>query len=229
MGLVLGLGALVIFLSVVRSFFTFFCTIRASQRLHDKMTWSVLRAKIEFFDTNPLGRILNRFSADVGVNDDQLPATLYDFLVCLGIVLGSLFTSISVLPITLVALLPLIVYFIRLRRTFLSTSRELKRIDGVSRSPIHAMLSESLSGIATIRTNSAVDYFREEFERTHDSNIRAFFYFIACSRWLGFRLDIIVFFLITTSSLSAVLFNDQGENERISNIILYLSRRYHIH
>lgn len=210
-GLVLGLGALVIFLAIIRALFAFFFTIKASQRLHDKMTSQVMRAKIEFFDTNPLGRILNRFSADVGVNDDQLPTTLFDFLVCAGIVLGGVATSVSVLPITLLAVPPLLWYFMRLRRTFLSTSRELKRIEGVTRSPIHAMLNESLNGIATIRSNAALGYTQERFESLHDSNIRAFFIFIASSRWLGFRLDLILFYLVALCSFLAVLFNEQGK------------------
>mmetsp|Transcript_5398 Transcript_5398/g.7760 ORF Transcript_5398/g.7760 Transcript_5398/m.7760 type:complete len:152 (-) Transcript_5398:1206-1661(-) len=151
------------------------------------MTQSVLRSKIEFFDTNPLGRILNRFSADIGITDELLPQTMHDFLSSGFIVTGGIVTSLVVLPITLVALPPLLCYFVRVRRTFLTTSRELKRLEGVARSPIFAMLSESLSGISTIRSNGAILYFRGKFEETHDTHTRAFFEFIATSRWLGSR------------------------------------------
>ena len=54
------------------------------------MAEAILRAKIQFFDTNPLGRILNRFSADVGIMDDQLPRTLSNFWVNAFMVLGSI-------------------------------------------------------------------------------------------------------------------------------------------
>ena len=70
-----------IVLSFVRTYTTFYFFIRTAQNLHDKMTQAMLRARISFFDTNPIGRILNRFSADVGVTDDQLPSTLYDLYV----------------------------------------------------------------------------------------------------------------------------------------------------
>ena len=62
--LILSLTLSVVFLSIVRAIFSFFIFIKASQRLHDKMLESVIDTKIQFFDTNPLGRILNRFSAD---------------------------------------------------------------------------------------------------------------------------------------------------------------------
>ena len=200
----------VIILAVVRSIGTVDGTSRASRSLHNKMAWSVLRAKIEFFDTNPLGRILNRFSADVGITDDLLPFTLFDFLVGFFFILGGIATTISVLPFTTIAFFPLLAYFFYLRRVFLSSSREIKRLDGISRSPIHDMLSESLNGIATIRTNSAVEYFQSKFEGAHDTNIRAYFSFISIARWLGFRLDFILFLFVALSSYSAVLFHNQG-------------------
>jgi hypothetical protein len=68
-----GTTVLWILLSVFRAQMSFFILIRCSKRLHDDMAKAVLRAKISFFDTNPFGRILNRFSADVGIVDEVLP------------------------------------------------------------------------------------------------------------------------------------------------------------
>lgn len=75
--LVGGTGCALVVLAVVRARLSFFCLIRGSRTLHDAMTEAVLRAKISFFDTNPLGRILNRFSADVGIVDEILPRKFY--------------------------------------------------------------------------------------------------------------------------------------------------------
>jgi ATP-binding cassette subfamily C (CFTR/MRP) protein 4 len=100
-GIVLGLVLAVCLFAIIRAFLSFFFTVEASKALHDAMTRSVLRSKIEFFDVNPIGRILNRFSGDVGSNDDQLPTTLFDFLVVLFLVLGALISAVSVIPITL--------------------------------------------------------------------------------------------------------------------------------
>eukprot|EP00977_Amphora_coffeiformis_P028944 scaffold37996_cov191-Amphora_coffeaeformis.AAC.2 len=195
--LVVGLALSVLVLALVRAFFSLELLVLASRRLHDKMTEAVLRAKISFFDTNPMGRILNRFSADVGIADDLMPQTLFDFLVISFIVLGSLVTAISTLPYALAAIPPLAWYFFSVRGTFVASTRELKRLEGLARSPIFAMLSEALSGIATIRSNDSVKYFMEKFEEIHDGHTRAFFAFLSASRWVGFRMDAIVVMFLT--------------------------------
>lgn len=108
-GLIIGIAAVLVILAIVRAFSSFRLTVTASQHLHDRMTEAVLRAKIEFFDTNPLGRIMNRFSADVGSNDDLLPTTLFDFSVIAFMVIGALITTVITLPFTLIAIPPLMV------------------------------------------------------------------------------------------------------------------------
>ena len=195
------------FLRAVLSFRVFVCT---SKRLHDSVLRSVLRAKIEFFDTNPLGRIVNRFSADIGTADEIFPLTVYDFLVGVFVVLGSIVTIVIVLPFMILFLPPLIWFFLRLRKIFTQTSRELKRIEGLSRSPIFAILSESLNGIDTIRVNKKVEFFKNKFECAHNMHTRAYFAFVASSRWFAFHLDVLSFALMAAASIFAVVFHDQG-------------------
>lgn len=52
--------------------------LRASRTLHDKMFRGIIRAAMKFFDTNSSGRIINRFSKDIGVIDLTLPLVLYE-------------------------------------------------------------------------------------------------------------------------------------------------------
>jgi ATP-binding cassette subfamily C (CFTR/MRP) protein 4 len=174
------------------------------------MLRSVLRAQISFFDTNPQGRILNRFSADVGICDETLPLTVYDFAVGFFVVLGSVATAVTVLPFILLTLPLLLWMFWYLRRIFVATSRELKRLEGMGRSPIFIMLSESLEGISTIRTNGKIEYFSKSFETLHDGHTRAYFAFTFSSRWFAFQMDLLAFVLMSCASILAVLFQDQG-------------------
>ncbi len=209
LSMILSITGCVILSSVLRANISFYKVIKTSQLLHNKMLRSVLRAKIEFFDINPMGRILNRFSADVGILDETFPFTIHDFTVGFFVVLGSIITAAIVLPFILLVVPPLIVLFMRLRKTFVCTTRELKRLEGIARSPIYAMVSESLDGIATIRTNSKIGYFMGKFEKMHDAHTRANFAFIASSRWFAFQLDTLSFALLSSASLLSVLFHHQ--------------------
>jgi len=105
---------------------------------------------------------------------------------------------------------PLVYYFVVVRKIFVTSTRELKRLESVARSPIFAMMNESLSGIATIRANDAKNYFREKFEDVHDAHTRAFFSFIASSRWVGFRMDTLAFLMTALVCFLSVLFQTRG-------------------
>ncbi|GMI15445.1 hypothetical protein TrVE_jg3537 [Triparma verrucosa] len=198
--------------SFIRTIAAFHYCVDAAKYLHDKMTKIVLRARISFFDTHPMGLVLNRFSADVGTTDDLLVATLFDFCLCGFMSLGGVLTAAYALPIILVCIPFLLFYFVRLRQTFIKSSREIKRVESSSRSPVFSMLSEGLNGLTTIRAfPKSPEYFAGLFEERQNDNIRAFFAFIACTRWLGFRLDAICFVLLMFASYLAVVFQSHTD------------------
>merc|ERR1719233_769353 len=58
--------------------------LRTSCFLHNHALTQVMRTDIQFFERNPLGRILNRFSKDIGLMDDMLPQTWMDSIRCLS-------------------------------------------------------------------------------------------------------------------------------------------------
>ena len=116
--IVLGLVFIVIILAVVRAYLLFSFTIESSKCLHDKMLGHVLRSKMSFFDLNNSGKIINRFSSDVGSNDDILPTTLAECFVFSFVVLGALVATCYFLPLTLSICPPLLLCFLFVRRIF---------------------------------------------------------------------------------------------------------------
>lgn len=65
-------------ISLIRGYVFFLLCMRASVSLHDKLFRNLVRAPMKFFETNPIGQILNRFSRDTGIVDDILPLTAFD-------------------------------------------------------------------------------------------------------------------------------------------------------
>lgn len=94
-------------------------------------------------------------------------------------------------PAFIALIIPLSLMYIFIQRYYLRTSRELKRLDSVSRSPIYAHFQESLGGISTIRAYRQQNRFELENEWRVDANLRAFFPSISANRWLAVRLEFI--------------------------------------
>lgn len=127
-----GLIVLTIGITLIRSWAFFWMCLRASMRLHDRMFRSISRATMRFFNTNTSGRILNRFSKDMGVVDEMLPMALID-----SIQIGmSLITAIIVIAVANVWLLiPTVIVsivFYYLRIFYLATNHSIKRLEGIS-------------------------------------------------------------------------------------------------
>ena len=144
-------GACFIF-TIIRAYGFLLVLLKCAQRLHDKMVVAILQAPVLFFDSNPVGRILNRFSNDIGCVDELLPKT---FLAAMQRVLA-IFVQILVTVATNVWLMflvvPISVLVVFLSNYYLKTARELKRLESISRSPVLAHFSETVIGLDTIRT-----------------------------------------------------------------------------
>ena len=117
---------------ITRSLLMFYILVNSSQTFHNKMLESILRAPVLFFNRNPTGRILNRFSKDTGHMDDLLPQIIQDFMQTFLLVMGVVGVMVVVIPWTVIPLIPLGIIFFVLRRYFLETSRDVKRLECTS-------------------------------------------------------------------------------------------------
>ena len=153
---------------IIRAFGFYLVSLRCSERLHNKMVAAILQAPVLFFDSNPVGRIMNRFSKDVGCMDEVIPRK---FLSAVQLVL-LMFTSVLLPTVInswlLFAVVPLPLFAVLaglISRYYLKTSRELQRMESISRSPVYSHFSETLDGLETIRTRNKEEDFVEEFCR----------------------------------------------------------------
>ncbi|KAL4220738.1 Multidrug resistance-associated protein 4 [Mactra antiquata] len=200
-----GIIGSVFLFGLLRALMFFKVTVDASQHLHNRMFASILRSHIGFFDTNPVGRILNRFSKDVGHMDDLLPITFFDFVQCALLILGIIIVAGVVNPWVFIVVGPLIVLFVVIRRYYIRTSRHIKRLEATTRSPVFSHLSASLQGLHTIRAFGVQDKFIEEFDNHQDLHTESWFLFLTSSRWLAIRLDWLCAMFVTAVSFCCVL------------------------
>nr|CAD7261608.1 unnamed protein product [Timema shepardi] len=177
----------------------------AARVMHNVMLKGVLRAPLTFFDVTPLGRIISRFSKDVDVLDSSLPQQISDCIFCLFEVIATLFVISYSTPIFVSVILPIALLYYFIQRFYVATSRQLKRLESISRSPIFSHFGETVSGATTIRAYGLRQQFEQESEEKVDLNQRCYYPGIVANRWLAVRLEMIGNFIIFFASLFAVL------------------------
>ncbi|CAG9854733.1 unnamed protein product [Phyllotreta striolata] len=161
----------------------------ASTKLHNQMFVNIVNSPMRFFNTNPSGRILNRFSKDIGALDETLPMCMLDtiqiglYVASISVVIGSLTVWIMI-PTLVIAVL-----FYLMKVVFVHTTRDIKRIESVTRSPIFTHLSASLQGLTTVRAFKAQSILKSEFDNYQNLNSAAYFLYVGANRTFGFWLD----------------------------------------
>lgn len=194
-----------IILSFIQAIMFTKMTMKSTKGLHSKMIVAVLRSPQLFFDQNPSGRILNRLGKDQAIVDELLPNSAQSMMENLIGCLGSIAMIAVVIPWFLLALPPFMFLFFYLQCRYTAVSRELKRLDGISRSPVYAYFTETLQGITSVRAYGQGERLHEQFSRLIDANHRAYILFVHLSRWFALRLDFSATICITMAALLVVL------------------------
>ncbi|KAF2894912.1 hypothetical protein ILUMI_11261 [Ignelater luminosus] len=195
-------------LALIRSFsFSSYC-MRASTHLHDNLFSNIIYAPMLFFNTNTSGRILNRFSKDVGSIDDHVPVVALDLIQSLLGILGRTVMIALVNPWLLLVTIIITIIFCLLRIVYMRTSRSLKRLEGITRSPVFSHLSASLQGLTTIRAFEAEGILEKEFDDHQDLHTCVWYLYVTCSRAFAFWLDSICVVYIALVTFSFFLVDE---------------------
>ncbi|CAG2110822.1 unnamed protein product, partial [Medioppia subpectinata] len=160
---------------LVRSGTWFVMCIQASVNLHNSIFFRLMRTPIAFFDNNPVGRILNRFTKDIGVVDEQLPAVSYDLNLIFTQIIGSVVVVALVNPYLIIPAIFLLALIWIIRWVYLKTGRDFKRYEGMARSPLYNHMTTTLSGLSTIRAFKAQEVFRQQYYVYQNDHTSAYF------------------------------------------------------
>uniref|UniRef100_A0A1I8BIX4 ABC-type glutathione-S-conjugate transporter n=1 Tax=Meloidogyne hapla TaxID=6305 RepID=A0A1I8BIX4_MELHA len=185
-------------------------SVTASIRLHGPLLDRVLHAPISFFDTTPLGRILNRFGKEFDVVDLRLASTFRMLGFSLLMVL-QVFILISLsLPIFTLLIIPTVLVYGLILRYFIPTSRQLQRLTSVTRSPLYNLFAETINGTTSIRAYGVAQTFFNHFCSKVDIQIGCRYFALIANRWLSVRLELIGNLMILFCSVMAVFSRDWG-------------------
>ncbi|KAH8403128.1 hypothetical protein KR222_005772 [Zaprionus bogoriensis] len=180
--------------------------LKAAANLHNRVLYYVMRGSIcRFFDVTPLGRILNSFSGDMDVIDEELPGTMDSFMTFIFMVLATIVVISISTPIFLVVIVPIAFVYYFAQRFYVATSRQLMRLESVSRSPIYSHFGETVTGVSTIRAYTVDDRFIEESDAKVDKNQVCKYPSLIANRWLAIRLEMVGNLIILFAALFAVL------------------------
>lgn len=176
------------------------CSISGSKYLHEVMAASVLRAPMQFFETTPIGRILNRFSNDIYKIDETLFRVIAMFF---NNSVKVTFTFLIIIYSTwqfIFFVVPMFLIYRYYQKYYLYTSRELKRLESVSKSPIFAHFQETLTGVSIIKAYDQTKRFSFLNQYKMDVNMSAYHPSVTANRWLAVRLELLGSFVILGSS-----------------------------
>ncbi|KAG1691092.1 Multidrug resistance-associated protein 1 [Nymphon striatum] len=180
-------------------------TVKAGEILHENMLQNIMRSPMSFFDTTPMGRILNRFSKDINDIDVNILWSILDtFQTVFKVILTIIVISIQT-PMFLVAFFPMTILYYFIQRVYLASSRQLKRLESKTRSPIFIHFSESLTGASSIRAYKIDKELSAENDEKVDLNLECYLPSIQINRWLSLRVELLGNLIILFSALFAVL------------------------
>ncbi|XP_055295954.1 multidrug resistance-associated protein 1 isoform X1 [Sitodiplosis mosellana] len=200
-----GFGLGQVLLSFVTALIISLGFIYSARKMQDILLTNVLRWPMELFDTTPVGRVLNRFSKDVDTVDNVLPQVIRSWIMMFFAVLSTL-VVISVSTYQFMAvILPIGIVYYFVQRFYVASSRQLKRLESVSRSPIYSHFGESIQGAPTIRAYNVQERFIADSDNRVDFNQKCYAPSVFANRWLAVRLEMVGNLIILFAALFAVL------------------------
>ncbi|XP_060116445.1 multidrug resistance-associated protein 1-like isoform X2 [Heteronotia binoei] len=179
--------------------------IFASRRLHVDLLHNVLRCPMSFFERTPSGNLVNRFSKEMDTIDSTIPQVIKMFMGSLFNVIGACIIILLATPIAAVVIPPLGFVYFFVQRFYVATSRQLKRLESVSRSPVYSHFNETLLGVSVIRAFQEQQRFIQQSDLKVDENQKAYFPSIVANRWLAVRLEYVGNCIVLFAALFAVV------------------------
>ncbi|XP_028632028.1 canalicular multispecific organic anion transporter 1 [Grammomys surdaster] len=204
---------------LISSLWSIYACRGASRTLHEQLLTNMLRAPMRFFDTTPTGRIVNRFAGDISTVDDMLPQTMRSWLLCFLGIISTLVMICMATPVFAIIIIPLGILYISVQVFYVATSRQLRRLDSVTKSPIYSHFSETVSGLPVIRAFEHQQRFLACNQKQIDTNQKCVFSWITSNRWLAIRLELVGNLIVFCSALLLVIYKNSLSGDTVGFVL----------
>jgi len=204
-GIYILIGIIQCILSLFAESIYTFMFIKAVKIIHESLLFSILRSKTRFFESNPSGRILNRFSKDIEDAEDSIPNRFKDVVFCVYSFASIIAVISYTTPLFIISVIPVSVLYFLIQRFFVRTSRQLKRLDSASKSPIFSHFNETIVGVSSIRAFKREKLFVKKMEDLIDENLIYFYPNYSATRWLSLRVEILGHFITLFACCFAII------------------------
>lgn len=191
LGVYVGMSVSACMIGTARIYLILKASVRASRNLFSGLIFAVLRAPLRWLDTVPLGRILNRFTADFHQVDSRIGYELGFWIAQMLDVCGIMVAGMLVSPLVIIFAAILLVICLKLAFTYLAGAREIKRLESTAKSPVFEHFWSSLAGLVTIRAFSKSDTFIELVYSKINAHTQAWWGMWLFNRWLGIRMNLV--------------------------------------
>ena len=213
MGIYGAIGGANSIFALFRAFSFAYMGLVAAAVLHDNLLKAIISAPLRFFETTPFGRILNRFTADIWACDDSVPFELNILFAQLAGLFGTLATIIYASPITLAAVAPMAIIYYFLQRFYRHSSRDLKRLQLVSQSPIFSHATSHVfngNGLMVIRSLYQEKEVLHQHQQLVNDNQRIQFNALLANQWLSTTLQLMGVLAVGACCGAAIFEHWQG-------------------
>nr|XP_002716699.2 multidrug resistance-associated protein 1 isoform X1 [Oryctolagus cuniculus] len=196
-------------------------SLAASRTVYTQLLNDVLHLPLQFFETNPIGQIISRFTKDMFVVDMRFHYYLRTWLNCTLDVIGTVLVIVGALPLFILAVIPLIIFYFTIQRYYVASSRQIRRLAGASRSPIISHFGETLSGVSTIRAFGHEQRFIQQNKEVVNENLVCFYNNVIANRWLSVRLEFLGNLMVFFAALLAMLAGNSIDSAIVGLSISY--------
>ncbi|TFK38174.1 multidrug resistance-associated ABC transporter [Crucibulum laeve] len=231
-----GITTAGLIITTIRWFILYRGSIHASTVLYKRLLEAVLFANIRFHDTVSRGRLLNRFGKDFEGIDSSL-ADNFGRSIIYALSAATTLITVSVvggLPFIIAAILLGFVYY-NVAKIYGQTSRDMRRLDSVTRSPLYSIYGETISGVTILRAFGASSKFLRDMLRCVDTNSNPYYWMWGVNRWLSARFNLVSSAIVGATALVCLITPSISASmagfalafaSTITNDLLFMVRRF---